>query len=221
MKVEQRTLQNSSKLSLLDVKFDPTLILVLVSPGFNYPQIVLDRLVDNYPDALISGCSTSREIGDVIVQDNTMTVNFMKFDKTKCRMLSSNILETESSFKKGQSVMQELESDTLNHILVLSDRLQVNGGELIHGMKSVSSNVGITDGLAGDGSDFNTTYVVKQNEILTGQVVAIGLYGAALKVGYSFKGGWNSFGIEVARSGGSVMHEIDNKPALEFCKSFL
>lgn len=223
MKVEQRTLQNTSKLDVLDIEFDPTLILLFVSPGYSYPQIVLDRLVDTYPDALIAGCSTSGEIADVVVQDNTVTVNFIKFEKTVCRMTSSHLPTGDNSFDKGRSVVEELESDSLNHILILSDGLQVNGDELILGMKSISSNVGITGGLAGDGSDFNTTFVIRQNEILTGQVVAIGFYGEALTVGYGSMGGWNSFGIEreVTKSEGSVLYEIDNKPALELYKSFL
>ena len=193
MKVKQQTILNTSKLELLDIGFQPDLILLFISPGYNYPQLVLDRLVENYPDALITGCSTSGEIADTIVQDNSIIANFIHFEKTECRMASSNMLSIDNSFNTGQSIVEELKSDSLNHIFILSDGLQVNGNELVKGMKSKSGKVGITGGLAGDGTDFNNTFVVKQNELLSGQVVAIGLYGEALQVGYSSKGGWNSF----------------------------
>ena len=223
MKVKQQTILNTSKLELLDIGFQPDLILLFISPGYNYPQLVLDRLVENYPDALITGCSTSGEIADTIVQDNSIIANFIHFEKTECRMASSNMLSIDNSFNTGQSIVEELKSDSLNHIFILSDGLQVNGNELVKGMKSKSGKVGITGGLAGDGTDFNNTFVVKQNELLSGQVVAIGLYGEALQVGYSSKGGWNSFGIEreVTKSEGCVLYEIDNKPALELYKSYL
>ena len=164
MKVKQQTILNTSKLELLDIGFQPDLILLFISPGYNYPQLVLDRLVENYPDALITGCSTSGEIADTIVQDNSIIANFIHFEKTECRMASSNMLSIDNSFNTGQSIVEELKSDSLNHIFILSDGLQVNGNELVKGMKSKSGKVGITGGLAGDGTDFNNTFVVKQNE---------------------------------------------------------
>jgi hypothetical protein len=77
--------------------------------------------------------------------------------------------------------------------------------------------------LAGDGADFNNTFIVYNNEMASRKVVALGLYGTGLKVGFASKGGWDSFGIErlVTKSNKNVLHELDGKPALELYKSYL
>jgi hypothetical protein len=53
--------------------------------------------------------------------------------------------------------------------------------------------------------------------------VGLGFYGDNLKVGFSSRGGWDSFGIDrlVTRSNNNVLYELDGKPALETYKSFL
>jgi len=66
--------------------------------------------------------------------------------------------------------------------------------------------------MAADGMDFTKTFVVKNNEVIGGEVVAIGLYGSDLKVGYSSKGGWNSFGLERKVTNLSLRVNEDSEP---------
>jgi len=107
---------------------------------------------------------------------------------------------------------------------VFSDGLHVNGADFVKGMNKVyNSDVTITGGLAGDGSDFKNTFVVNDGRLIEKEIVAIGLYGNALKIGYGSKGGWDSFGIEriVTKSKENVLYELDGQPALQLYKSFL
>jgi hypothetical protein len=84
-------------------------------------------------------------------------------------------------------------------------------------------NISITGGLAADGSNFNKTFVINDGEIVDKTIVGLGFYGEGLKVGYSSKGGWDSFGIErlVTKSDKNVLYELDGFPALKIYKSFL
>ncbi len=94
---------------------------------------------------------------------------------------------------------------------------------MVSGLRSVLPSTSITGGLAGDGYDFKETFVIANKDITDKIAVGIGLYGNALKVGYSSKGGWDSFGIErrVTKSDENVLYELDGFPALELYKSFL
>jgi hypothetical protein len=109
--------------------------------------------------------------------------------------------------------------------MVISEGLHINGTQLVEGMRSVlPKDVNVTGGLAGDGADFSTTYVIDGKQGAAGdRVVGLGFYGDKLKVGYGSYGGWDIFGVErlVTKSENNVLYEIDNMPALALYKSFL
>ena len=223
MRVHQQSLEsNSLDIELCD--FDPGLILLFISPGYANPQALLDKLHRLYPNADITGCSTSGEIIDTTVEDNSVVINMLKFEKTRHIIKSVELTDKVDSQEAGKLLFESLASDDLQHILILSDGLVVNGADLVVGLaKGGVDKVGITGGLAGDGTDFNETFTIENAKILKGCVTGIGLYGTDLHVNYSSLGGWDSFGIErkVTKSDKSVLYELDGKPALDLYKSFL
>jgi hypothetical protein len=58
---------------------------------------------------------------------------------------------------------------------------------------------------------------------LSGEVIALGFYGAGLRVGCGSLGGWDPFGPDrlVTRSEGSVVYELDGRPALDLYREYL
>ena len=223
MQVYQQSLQQNET-ALEQCTFVPNVILLFVSPGYGDPQSLIDTLHHKYPTANIAGCSTSGEIIDTNVDDNTVVINALKFERTRHRLESIQLTEEVDSREAGRRLTEILAADDLRHVLVLSDGLLVNGADLVEGLtESVSNKVSITGGLAGDGIDFNDTFTIQDNKILRGSVLGIGLYGNDLQVNYSSLGGWDSFGIErkVTRSDKNVLYELDGKPALDLYKSFL
>ena len=219
---QQSLLKNNQDIELCD--FEPQLILLFVSPGFGNPQSLLDKLHRLYPSASITGCSTSGEIIDTTVDDDTVVINMLRFEKTSHQIKSIELTDEIDSEIAGQRLYESLASDDLQHVLILSDGLVVNGADLVVGLaKGGAHKVGITGGLAGDGTDFNETFTIQGTKILKGCVTGIGLYGTDLQVNYSSLGGWDSFGIErkVTKSDKSTLYELDGKPALDLYKSFL
>ncbi|HCO84059.1 MAG TPA: hypothetical protein DIT95_11050, partial [Arenibacter sp.] len=98
------------------------------------------------------------------------------------------------------------------------------GAELVKGLHAdLDKSVSITGGLAGDCSNFENTLVISGNKVASKKIVALGLYGPELSIGFASKGGWDSFGIErlVTKSTNNVLYELDGQPALELYKSFL
>ncbi len=224
MKVQQISLQQDNwyeKASTLNI--EASLILLFVSPNFTPKQDVVNHVITKYPEAIVIGCSTAGEISDITVKDETVSLTAIQLDKVTCRKSSREIIDMNCSYKSGQYLAKDLCTKGLKHVLVLSDGLNVNGADLVSGLKSMIPNVSITGGLAADGSDFNKTFVINNNQIVDKTIIAIGFYGDNLKVGYSSKGGWDSFGIErlVTKSNKNVLYELDGLPALELYKSFL
>ncbi len=97
----------------------------------------------------------------------------------------------------------------------------VNGSDLVMGLDEFfPEDVIITGGLAGDGSNFNTTLVGLNAPPTAGNIVGIGFYGNDLTIAYGSVGGWDSFGVErlVTRSEANVLYELDESPPLIFTR---
>ena len=93
----------------------------------------------------------------------------------------------------------------------------MNGSELVQGLtRHLPRAVSVTGGLSADGGRFERTIVVVDGKARNRAVVAVGLSGASLRIGYGSLGGWDPFGPErlVTRSEGNVLFELDGRSAL-------
>jgi len=183
-----------------------------------------DEIKALYPNAHILCGSTSGEILDVEVSDDTVSLTAVKFDSTTLKISSVNINDMEGSMQAGQHLAKELIADDLKHVFVLSDGLLVNGSELVRGFnKELPDSVFVTGGLAGDAANFEKTLVGIDKAPADGNIVAIGMYGTSLSVGHGSKGGWDAFGPErkVTKSASNVLYELDGTSALELYKTYL
>jgi len=182
------------------------------------------KLKQQYPAANIVTCSTSGEIYDDTVSDDTVSVMAVEFEKTTVRTISININEVADSFAAGEKVFSLLKTEELAYVMIISDGGLVNGSELVRGIEQVNEkNIPVTGGLAGDAANFNYTVVGCNEKPAKGNIVGIGFYGDQLKIGHSSLGGWEIFGPEkkVTRSVSNVLFEIDDKSALELYKQYL
>lgn len=187
-------------------------------------QHIYSDLKAMYPQAHILMGSTSGEIVDTEVYDNSVVSTAITFEKTNIRVANVQITSGSESQKSGEDLAKQLDSPELRHIFVISDGMHVNGTALVAGFQAVLGNrVSVTGGLAGDAASFHSTVVGLDNTPSTGQLVAVGLYGQGLKIGYASFGGWTSFGAErtVTKSQSNVLFELDGKPALELYKTYL
>ncbi len=224
MNVQQISISTFDQINAMDLNKDAQLVLLFVAPGFAHTKELVEAISSLCPNASICGCSTAGEIYEEQVNDNSVSLTTVHFDSTKVAMSGVDIACSESSFAAGSSLAQSFDPEGLRHLLVFSDGLHVNGANLVDGLKSsLPKGVSLTGGLAADGPDFESTFVIENREILENRVVAVGLYGPDLKVGFGSKGGWDSFGMErvVTKSVSNVLYELDNVPALEVYKDFL
>ncbi|NND06003.1 MAG: hypothetical protein HKN87_06470 [Saprospiraceae bacterium] len=224
MKCFQESISTAKDIQALNIDFEPNLVLCFISPQFTELDESTKMLRQKFPTAILAGCSTSGEILDVTVSDHSIALTAIQFDDTTVKLIVEDIPKVEESCQVGEALSTKLNGEKLKHIMIFSDGLNVNGAELVRGLrKGVAENISITGGLAGDGSDFAHTFILANNIISERKIVGLGFYSDILKVGCGSKGGWDSFGIErkVTRSTNNVLYELDDQPALALYKSFL
>ncbi|TQO36651.1 hypothetical protein GQ41_1231 [Arenibacter algicola] len=225
MKIYQHKVLHLQDLDHLDLKFVPDVFFLFASPTFIGTEEFVSQLACKFEDAILIGCSTAGEILGNEVLDSTIALTAVKFEKTKLRIEEVDLVACNlDSYEAGKAISSKLMGPDLRHIFVLSDGLIVNGAELVKGLHAdLDKSVSITGGLAGDCSNFENTLVISGNKVASKKIVALGLYGPELSIGFASKGGWDSFGIErlVTKSTNNVLYELDGQPALELYKSFL
>ncbi|HUR24818.1 MAG TPA: FIST N-terminal domain-containing protein [Candidatus Thermoplasmatota archaeon] len=191
--------------------------------ALSHPSRLADLRRD-YPDAHFCGGSTAGEIAGAHVMDGTIVATAVRFDATRVCEAAVDLRPDEDSRQAGGRLAQALAKDGLAHVFVISDGQHVNGSELVRGMMAqLPAGVAVTGGLAGDGSHFRSTLTVADGGADDNRVVAIGLYGKGLRVGYGSLGGWDPFGPQriITRSKGNVLYELDGQPALALYKKYL
>lgn len=178
-----------------------------------------------YPNAQILCGTTSGEIFNDAVYDDSIVVSAVEFEKTNLKSVKININDHNGdSYATGAAIAEQLKAADLKHVFILSDGLKVNGSELSRGLNEALENkVVVTGGLAGDAAKFEKTLVGLNESPDEGNIVAVGFYGDSLKIGYGSVGGWDVFGVErqVTKSKGNVLYELDGQPALDLYKMYL
>ncbi|MFO7446920.1 MAG: FIST N-terminal domain-containing protein [Ignavibacteriaceae bacterium] len=183
-----------------------------------------DYLKKIYPSAEILLASTSGEILNSYVIEDSIVATAIFFEKTNIKISSVQIDSMKTSFEAGKKLSDSFTSEGLVHLFVLSDGQKVNGSQLVKGLvRNLPKNVSVTGGLAGDGTNFKKTVVGLNSIPHEGTIAAVGFYGENLQVGCGSMGGWDSFGPErlITRSNKNILYELDGQSALALYKKYL
>lgn len=208
-----------------DFKLTPNLILVFGDKNLLEKQDVFSSIRKLYPDVIFAGCSTAGEISKNRVSDHSITMTAISFEHTEVKAICHSVKDSHQSYQTGVNLGSKFPIERLKHVLVFSDGLNVNGTDLVKGLRdSLGDKVSVTGGLAGDGAAFEKTAVLNPcGKVESNIVSAVAFYSDKLKVSFGSMGGWDSFGIErlVTKSEGNVLFELDNEPALDLYKTYL
>jgi hypothetical protein len=200
------------------------LVFAFGSPALIVKPEIFEHLKSLYPSADIIFSSTSGEIIDDEVYDDTVVATAIQFEHTKIHSVSTHIRNHANSYDCGASLMQQLDKHDLKCVFIISDGTYINGSELVAGFNENNpDHIPVTGGLAGDADKFSSTFTGINEVPAQGNVIAIGFYGNSLTVHHGSCGGWDEFGPErtITRSDKNVLYEIDGKNALDLYKEYL
>ena len=228
MKIEQKKFSTPTGWKTLrNDNFNSTecdLVIVFGSKKLLEDKTLYRNIRNEYPIASIIMNTTAGEIIDVQVNDESISLTAIKFEKTQLKTGSVNITDYPNSHEAGRALaMQFSETNNMKNLLVISDGQLVNGSELITGIQSLlPKEIIITGGLAGDGTNFKSTLVGLDNVPAEGKIIAVAFYGSIV-VTYGSIGGWDTFGPErvITKSKANILYELDGQPALDIYKKYL
>lgn len=199
-------------------------VLVFVLGSINTDDRWYTFLRSKYPKAAIISCSSSEVIIGQSMLEKNVGYTAIQFDCTPFRVNQLKIDDSKTIFEAGKRLVEPLVQEDLTCVLLFSDGKSINGSEMISGVNSaLDQHVIITGGMASDGAQFISTTVGYNEVPKNNQLVAVGLYGDSISVGFGSKGGWDAFGPRrlVTKSSGNILYELDGKNALELYKKYL
>jgi hypothetical protein len=207
-----------------DTKGSADLLLVFGATSLLRDSAAYAEACAAFPGAFRFGCSTAGDIFGTQVSDDSLVLTAVHFEATRIVGESTPLAGLEDSFAAGARLAGALDPESLVHVFVLSDGVNVNGSELVKGLAGrLPPNVTLTGGLSADGPRFRETLVLCGGEPAAGTAAVLGFYSRRLRVGYASLGGWDAFGPErlITRSRGNVLYELDGRSALDLYKTYL
>ena len=176
-------------------------------------------------DALLVGGSTAGEIVMVgPLKKHSVAVMLLRSDTIKFYTgLGEGIAKNaREAGKVAAARVKEQSGDRLKAFMMFSDALVGNGADTVRGvLDSLGEHFPVVGGSSGDDYKFEKTYQYLNDKAYSGAVVGLGLEGE-FKIGIGVKHGWIPVGIpkKVTRSEGSVLHELDGKPAIRIYEDY-
>ena len=211
---------NTSNIQLSNAQLVLVFAGIDIIPNCNY----YETLHAAYPNADIILISTSGEIQGNEMFENSASATAIHFEKTPIKISTRENIAGQDAIEIGKQITTELLADDLKHILLFSEGGHMNGDHLIAGIsENLPKHIAVTGGLAGDSARFAKTTMGLNATISENMVVAIGLYGEAIEVGYGSNDGWDLFGPLrlVTKAEENVLYDLDDTNALELYKKYL
>lgn len=203
---------------------DYQLLLVFAEKSHLSNPSMHEKLRAHFPAAKIVASSTAGEITGKESLENAALVIALRMEHTPFKVVYQNISTAKDSHDLGIALARQLAAEDLSYVMIISDGHDVNGSDLLNGIKSqLGETLPMSGSMAGDGSSFSSTLVGVDDDIKNGHVALIGFYGEALQVCIDVQRGFNYFGPErkVTRSDKNILYDIDGTNALELYKKYL
>lgn len=201
------------------------LVLVFGNRYMLEEENIYEEIQTLFPSGHIVFGSACAEISSNTVNEESITITAIEFEKSEFIIKTSNVLNADlDSFKTGNDLINQFPQEDLKYVFVVSEGSFINGSQLTKGMSSTTKdNLLITGGLCGDDTRFEKTIASYNENPKEGEIVAIGFYGETLEISFSIHGGWTPFGPEriITKSQDNILYELDGQPALDLYKTYL
>ncbi|MBI4156053.1 MAG: FIST C-terminal domain-containing protein [Candidatus Zambryskibacteria bacterium] len=206
----------------------PDLLVVFSSVKYDQEKM-LQGVRSVAPGALLVGSSTSGEITTQgPLREKSVAIMAIKSPEVKYfagvgENIAANPREAGKVVAdKVKRQVKEQAGETLKTFMMFPDVLAGNGADIVRGvLDSLGEHFPVVGGASGDDFAFKKTYQYVNDKVYSGAVVGLGLVGN-FKMGIGVKHGWIPVGepATVTKSAGSVIHEINGKPAIRIYEDY-
>lgn len=200
--------------------------LIMVAASIKYDQEkMLAGIKSVSKDAIIVGASTAGEITtDGPAKKHSVAVLALSSDSIR---LASGFAEhmKEAPREAGVSLARSVKGslgDDPKLFIMFPDGLSGNGSEVVRGVLSVlGEHFPLVGGSAGDDARYKQTFQYHGTSVLSNAVSGVGLAGN-FKYSIGVKHGWVPISVpmQVTKSDGAVLYELDNKPAISIYQNY-
>lgn len=176
---------------------------------------VLSVLRKLLPSAKIIGATTDGEIMNARVSTNRIVLSFTQFYHTNLKTHIEKRVNNEQNI--GANLAKNLIEKDTKVIITLTDGLHANGENYLKSITTISKDVVVAGGMAGDNSKFEETFVFTENDITSNGAVGVALNNASLHVHTEYSFNWKPIGkyLTITKVKDNRVFTIDNKTAYE------
>lgn len=202
----------------------PDVLIVLSSIAMRHPEVIAG-IESVFPGVPLVGCSTSGEITSDGPSKESVVAMALASDQMHFTVGIGLPVKGQER-EAGRALANDIKSkapEEVTSMIIFSDVLGANGTEISRGVLDVfGNNFVMVGGAAGDDLNFKDTHEYYNGKVLSGYTVGVGLSGKYRKA-FGAKHGWEAVGATktVTKAKGTVVYEIDGKPAFETYKEYL
>ena len=183
-------------------------------------RVILD-IQEVLPQAVMIGATTDGEILGSCVSTDKIVLSVSAFENATLRYAVEE--NSDNGFKCGENLAKKLVREDTKVLFLFSDGLGINGEFFLDGVSSVSKDLPIAGGMAGDATNFDTTYIFCNDKIIANGAVGIAIDAKKLHVNTSYSFFWQEIGksLEITKAIDNRVYEIDGIKAVDIYARYL
>jgi len=180
---------------------------------------IMQELQETLPEAHIVGTTTSGEILDGRMVENSIILSFSLFEKTS---LKSKLYTFHKDFDITE-LKNDLFTPTTKALVLFSDGLKSDTEPFLKKLHEINPDVAIAGGRAGDNSQFKETFVFNEKSFTDNGCVIVTLNSEELIVNNDYLLNWTTIGKEmlVTKCVNNILYELDGIPIVDVYRKYL
>ena len=204
-------------------KKEPNLLIQVFSSVLD--EAVLKQLLSDIlsvvPQAKIIGSTTDGEILNNIVTTDKIIVSISSFNRATLSVAMEE--NSDNSFSCGERLAKKLIKEDTKVLFLFSDGLNINGETFLNGIKSISKEIILAGGMAGDAGNFKKTYIFSNDGIISNGAVGVSVNTDTLHIKTSYSFNWQEIGkiLTITKAKNNRVYEIDDKSAVDIYAQYL
>lgn len=182
---------------------------------------ILNDILEITPQAKIIGATTDGEILDNLVTTNKIIISVTSFENATLNVAMQK--NDDDSFNCGKELAKKLVQEDTKVLFLFADGLHTNGEVFLNGVKTISNDITLAGGMAGDAALFIDTYIFSNDGIITNGAVGISVNTKTLHIKTSYNFNWQEIGkvLTITKAKDNRVYEIDGKTAVDTYAKYL